>query len=77
MVNKLDKRYCSYDKVWGRYRIRKKDNGKAVSYGTYATIEEAMMVRDKLVECDWDKKQLQKIKDELNIKSVRRLNLER
>ncbi|WP_405316217.1 hypothetical protein [Methanobrevibacter sp.] len=73
MVNGLDKRFCYYDKIWGRYRIQKVINGRKISYGTYDTLEEAILVRDKLMECDWDKKQLQEIKDELGIKSVRRL----
>ena len=76
MVNGLDKRFCYYDKIWNRYRIQKIINGRKTSYGTYDTLEEAMLVRDRLILCDWDKKQLQKIKDELGIKSVRRIKLE-
>lgn len=75
MVNGLDKRFCYYDKIWGRYRIQKVINGRKISYGTYDTLEEAILVRDKLMECDWNKKQLQEIKDELGIKSVRRLKI--
>ena len=75
MVNGLDKRFCYYDKIWGRYRIQKIINGRKISYGTYDTLEEAILVRDKLMECDWNKKQLQEIKDELGIKSVRRLKI--
>ena len=75
MVNGLDKRFCYYDKIWGRYRIQKIINGRKISYGTSDTLEEAILVRDKLMECDWNKKQLQEIKDELGIKSVRRLKI--
>lgn len=73
MVNGLDKRFCYYDKIWGRYRIQKVINGRKISYGTYDTLEEAIAVRNLLILCDWDKTQLQKIKDTLGIKSVRRL----
>lgn len=77
MVNGLGKRFIYYDKINKRYRIQKRLNKRKVTYGTYATLEEAMSVRDCLVECDWDKKQLQEIKDRLGIMSVRRLNLDR
>ena len=44
--------------------IRKKDkNRRSVYYGSYS-YEMACLVRDKLIECNWDKNQLERIKTE-------------
>lgn len=66
-------KYYSYDKIWGRYRISKRINGKRVSYGTYASEEEAQQVVAELDKVDWDRTQLQSIRDKLGIISQRRL----
>lgn len=39
----------------GRYRIRKVFSGKTVYFGTYDTFMEAVTIRDKLIDNDWDK----------------------
>ena len=41
--------------VKGKFRIRKSINGKVVYFGTYDTFNEACVVRDRLIECGWDK----------------------
>lgn len=50
-------------KVYGYY-IRKKDKSKKmIPYGYYKDKRVAELVRDLLVECDWDKSQLESIQD--------------
>ena len=44
-----------------------------MSYGTYATEEEAQLVVEELKKVDWDRNQLPNIRDKLGIKSVRKL----
>ncbi|WP_405285915.1 hypothetical protein [Methanobrevibacter sp.] len=66
-------KYYSYDKIWNRYRIARKINGKRVSYGTYASEEEAQQVVLELEKVDWDRTQLQSIRDNLGIKSQRQV----
>lgn len=68
-------KYANYDKLWGRYAIRKTINGKRMTFGTYASMDEACRVIEKLIECDWDKSKLDEIKKELNIPITRRINL--
>lgn len=41
-----------------RYRIVKYVNGKQVYFGSYKNHAEAEIIRDKLIECNWDKKRL-------------------
>ena len=67
--------YYYYDKVMDRYRIKKKIDGKYISYGTYSNEKEAELVVDELIRVDWDKKELQNIRDKVGVKSVRRLEL--
>ena len=66
-------KYYSYDKIWKRYRVARTIKGKRLSYGTYATEEEAQQVVAELKKVDWDRTQLQNIRDRLGIKSQRRL----
>ena len=66
-------KYYSYDKIWKRYRIARKINGKRYSYGTYKTEVEAQQVVAELEKVDWDRTRLQEIKDKLGIESQRRL----
>ena len=42
----------------------------------YKTLEEAKYVKARLIEEDWDKKKLDSIRDEINIKPLRRYNYE-
>jgi len=52
------------------YRIIK---GKhRLSYGTYKTFEDAKKVREELIKCNWDKKQLDNILSRNNIRSQRK-----
>ena len=46
-----------------------------MTFGTYASMDEACRVIEKLIECDWDKSKLDEIKKELNIPITRRINL--
>lgn len=52
------------------YRIIK---GKhRICYGTYKTFEDAKKVREELIKCNWDKKQLDNILSRNNIRSQRK-----
>ncbi len=62
-----------YDRIWKRYRVTKTVKGRKMSYGTYATEEEAQLVVEELKKVDWDRNQLPNIRDKLGIKSVRKL----
>ena len=42
-----------------------------VYYGNYETLETARKVKKKLIEANWDKNQLNKIRKELGIKPIR------
>ncbi|MBQ6219956.1 MAG: hypothetical protein IJH63_00695 [Methanobrevibacter sp.] len=68
-------KYISYDKIWGNYRIRRKINGKVVSFGTYKQLEDAEKVVQELEKCNWDKKELMRIKEDLGIPITRRINV--
>lgn len=66
-------KYYSYDNIWKRYRVAKTINGKRLSFGTYATEEEAQLVVEELKKHDWDREKLQSIRESLGIPSNRRL----
>lgn len=68
-MTKSNPKYYSYEKLWKRYRISKKINGKQISYGTYSTEKEAQQVVKELIKKDWDKKELPLILERLGIKS--------
>ncbi len=70
-------KFYYYDKIMKRYRVQKRQGPRCTSYGTYGSEEEAQLVVEELEKVDWDKKELQNIKDKLNIKSVRRLRLDK
>ena len=48
--------------------IVKKGN---VDYGNYETLELARKIKRKLIECNWDKEQLNNIRKELGVKPLR------
>lgn len=48
-----------------KFVVRKDINDKKVSFGTYQTKEIAEHVRDKLLECNWDKEELTRIQTEV------------
>lgn len=54
----------------GRWRVQKNINKRVISYGTYATEEEAKWVVEKLKECGWDKNQFWKIRYELRSREL-------
>lgn len=68
-------KYIHYDKIWNRYRIQKVLYGRRVSYGSYDTLEDAVKVRDELIKCNWDKKQLNKIREETGVRITRRIRV--
>lgn len=51
----------------GRFMIRKRE----VYYGQYDTLEIAKKVKQKLIENEWDKSKLNKIRKELGLKPMR------
>lgn len=46
---------------YGKYRIQKQMNKKRYSFGTYRSHEDALLVRDELIKCGWDKRKLPEI----------------
>jgi len=66
-------KYYSYDKIWKRYRVARTIKGKKISYGTYATEEEAQLVVAELEKANWNRDCLQEIRDRLGIQSVRKI----
>ena len=50
----------------GTFNIRRYVNGKQEYYACCKELGDAMLVRDKLMECDWDKSQVPRIMEELN-----------
>ena len=55
----------------GYYIIRK----NKIYYGQYSTLEIAREIKKKLIECNWDKNQLNKIREEFDLEPLRRYNL--
>lgn len=51
------------------YSIVKLVNGEHVYFGSYKDENEAIIIRDELIKCGWDKKELPRILDEFNITS--------
>lgn len=48
------RKYIYRDK-YGSYVVRKRVNGVFKHFGSYRKLDEAISIRDKLMECDWDK----------------------
>lgn len=52
----------------GKFQILKGRTGcTSLNFHTYNNLEDALKIREKLVECDWDKSQLPRIKKELGV----------
>ena len=47
------------------FAVIKYINNQRHYYGTYKNLETSKKIRDKLMECNWDKTQLQSIKEEV------------
>lgn len=62
--------YISILKNRKGFLIRKNN----VYFGNYETLELARKVKQKLIECKWDKKQLNTIRKELGLKPMRNYN---
>ncbi|OED30389.1 hypothetical protein [Methanosphaera sp. WGK6] len=56
-------KYITHDKTKLKYVVHKMVNGKFTYFGTYNTLEEAMKIRDLLVEHEWDKEYYQQLKE--------------
>lgn len=54
-----------YDKIWKRYRITKRINGKRINYGSYPSEKEAQSIVNELIKNDWDKSKLSEIKEKV------------
>ena len=50
------------------FMINKEVNGKTEGFGTYATLQDAIIIRDCLILCNWDKSKLAEIKEKCKIK---------
>lgn len=53
------------------FRIRKSIKGKLIYFGYYNTLDDAIRVRNRLIDYKWDKDILPKIYEELNIKPIK------
>lgn len=51
----------------GCYRIRKSVKGKLIYFGYYDSLEDAILVRDRLMELGWNKLKLRSVCDELGV----------
>ena len=49
------------------YRVFKVMNRKRIEFGTYKTHEDALLVRNELIKCDWDKSRVPEIKEQYSI----------
>lgn len=58
--------YC-FNKHNGRYHVYKQINGKFRQFGTYSDEATAKKVVEELRKVEWDKSQLQRIKDEIGV----------
>ena len=56
-------------KVDSGYAIKKSIKAVYSYFGVYDSIEDARNVRDKLIDCNWDKNQLPSIVKELGVKN--------
>ena len=68
----LNKNSYIFKTKWGTFCVKKShklDNGKfrVKYYGTYATIEEARLIRDGLIRYGWNKQQLFRVKRKYGI----------
>lgn len=75
LQHKTKKNQVKYiHRVHKHYKITKQDPEtlKNVYYGTYRNMEEAKMVRDKLIEYNWDKNRLNEILTELGVERTTR-----
>lgn len=61
-------RNISKIKNMNKFRIQKYRNGKCVNYGYYSSLDDAIAVKEKLEECDWDKSKLDEIRRSLKIR---------
>ena len=52
-INRVN-RHISFDKRTRKYRISKFVDGKLLRFGNYDTFEEAVKVRDDMIEHNWD-----------------------
>ena len=72
--NKCNSKYSVFDE-WsqiqptkhGTFRVYKYLYGHRIEFGSYRSHEDAILVRDELIKCDWDKNQLPRIIRELGI----------
>ena len=51
--------------MFGTFQVRKTVNGKVIAYGVYKTPEIADAIVERLIECDWDKNELERIRKEV------------
>ena len=50
----------------GYFNVRRMEGGRNIYYYCSKELDDAVKVRDKLMECDWDKSQLPRIMEELD-----------
>ena len=66
-----EEKFLYVQKYRDYYRIRKSVKGKLITFGYYKTLEDAIIVRDALIDDGWRLYRLSKICKELNIELVK------
>lgn len=54
----------------GNWAVNKFIGGETIYFGTYKTKRDAIVVRNELIDINWDKKRLNNILEELDIERV-------
>ena len=63
----LDSQYRFIYLLNGSFVIRRVVDGKQMYYFRCRELDDAVRIRDKLIECDWDKSKIPEIKMELGL----------
>lgn len=50
-----------------KFYVRKQIRGKTRMFGSYSSLEDAIAVRDKMIEIGWERKSVDRVCDELGI----------
>lgn len=58
-----DSKHVYYNKAVGRYSVQKYINGSVINFGYYDSKEEALQVRELLIDNNWDKDVLDLVKE--------------
>ena len=63
VLSDADSKYVYYNKAAGRYSVQKYIDGSVINFGYYDSKEEALHVRELLIDNNWDKDVLDLVKE--------------